>query len=71
MKRKVNVKAIWSFISLIAGSYFVIEAVYMIAIKPFISKQMAGFTPLGLVIFMISLFVVTESGSYLYERISK
>ena len=71
MKRKVNVKAIWNFISLIAGSYFVIEAIYLIAIKPFISKQIAGFTPLGLVVFIISFFVISESGSYLYERISK
>ena len=71
MKRKVNKKAIWNLISLIAGSYFVFESIYLIVIKPFFSKQMVGFTPLGLVIFVISLFVVVESGSYLNERISK
>lgn len=71
MKRKVNVKAIWNLISLIAGSYFVIEAFYKISIRPFFTKQIAGFTPLGLVVFVISLFVVVESGSYLNERISK
>lgn len=71
MRRKVNKKAIWNLISLIAGSYFVFESIYLIAIKPFFSKQMVGFTPLGLVIFIISLFVVAESGSYLNERISK
>ena len=71
MKRKVNKTAVWNLISLIAASYFIIEAFYMIAIKPFFSKQMAGFTPLGLVIFTISLFVVSESGNYLYERIKK
>ena len=71
MRRKVNKKAIWNLISLIAGSYFVLESIYLIAIKPFFSKQMVGFTPLGLVIFIISLFVVAESGSYLNERISK
>ena len=43
----------------------------MIAIRPFFSKQMVGFTPIGLVIFVISLFVVSESGSYLYERICR
>jgi len=71
MKRKINKAAIWNFISLIAGSYFVIEGFYMITIKPLFSKQMTGFTPLGLIIFTISLFVVSESGSYLYERIQK
>jgi len=70
-KRKVNKKAIWNFISLIAGSYFVIEAVYAITIKPFFSKQLVGFTPFGLVVFIISLIVVAESGNYLYERISR
>lgn len=71
MKRKLNKTAIWNFISLIAASYFVAEAFYKIAIRPFFSKQMVGFTPFGLVIFTISLFVVVESGSYLNERIGK
>ena len=71
MKRKVSIKAIWNLISLIAGSYFVIEAFYSISIKPFFSKQLVGFTPLGLVVFVISLFVVAESGSYLLQRLNK
>lgn len=71
MKRRINIKAIWNLILLISGSYFVLEGTYMIAIRPFFSKQMVGFTPIGLVIFVISLFVVSESGSYLYERICR
>ena len=71
MKRKINKKTVWNLISLIAGSYFVIEAFYKISIRPFITKQMAGFTPLGLVIFVLSLFVISESGNYLYERLHK
>jgi len=67
-KRKINIKAIFNLISLIAGSYFVLESFYLITIKPFFSKQLVGFTPLGLVIFIISLFVVAESGRYLYEE---
>lgn len=71
MKRKINKKAVWNLISLIAGSYFVIEAFYKISIRPFFTKQTVAFTPVGLVIFVLSLFVISNSGSYLYERISK
>ena len=71
MKRKTNKKIVWNLISLIAGSYFVIEAFYKISIRPFFTKQMAGFTPFGLVVFVLSLFVISNSGNYLYERLHK
>ena len=71
MKRKLNIKAVWSLISLIAGSYFVIDSFYQITIKPFISNRLTAFTPLGLCIFIISLFVMQKSGEYLYERANK
>lgn len=71
MKKKVNIKAIWNFISLITASYFLIEGIYIVVIKPFITKQPMAFTPLGLIVFILSIFVMAESGEYLYERISK
>ena len=71
MKRKLNVKAIWSFISLVAGTYLVIDSFYQITIKPFFSNRLTAFTPLGLCIFVISLFVMQQSGEYLYSRIGK
>lgn len=71
MKRKLNVKAIWSFISLVAGTCLVADSFYQISVKPFFSNRLTAFTPLGLVIFMIALFVMQQSGEYLYSRISK
>ena len=71
MKRKLSIKAIWNFISLIAASYFLIEGLYIVIIKPFFTKQPMAFTPLGLIVFILSIFVIVESGSYLYERLNK
>lgn len=71
MKRKISIKAIWNFISLIAASYFLIEGLYIVIIQPFFTKQSMVFTPLGLIVFILSIFVIVESGSYLYERLNK
>ena len=70
MKRKLSIKAIWNFISLIAGIYFLVEGLYVVIIKPFFTKQPMAFTPLGLIVFILSIFVIYESGSYLYERLN-
>lgn len=70
-KRKLNFKAIWNCISLLAGFYFVIEGTYQVAIRPFFDNKLVGFTPFGLLIYVISLFVIVESGEYLYDRINK
>ena len=71
MKRKISIKTIWNFISLIAGCYFLIEGLYIVIIKPFFTEQPMAFTPLGLIVFILSIFVIVESGSYLYERLNK
>ncbi|MBQ7277521.1 MAG: hypothetical protein IJS58_09795 [Bacilli bacterium] len=70
-KRKINKKAIWNLLSFIAGCYFLVEGLYLVIIQPFFTKQSVAFTPLGLIVFVLSIFVVVESGSYLYERINK
>ena len=70
-KRKINLKAIWSCIALLSGFYFVIEGTYQVAIRPFFENNLVGFTPFGLFVYVVSLFVIAESGGYLYERFNK
>lgn len=56
---------------MLSGFYFVIEGTYQVAIRPFFENNLVGFTPFGLFVYVVSLFVIAESGGYLYERFNK
>lgn len=71
MKKKLNWVAIGNLVGLISGGYYMIYTFYMICIKPFITNKIISMTNLGLIIFILSIFVVASNFRYFEERLEK
>lgn len=68
-KKKFNIKNVWLLLVFISSIGVVLHDLYMIVIYPFFSKQLTGFTPFGIITFMIALFFIYDLGEYFYEKI--